>query len=490
MIIKKILIYIIGFILILNTTFFINIQRASANGFVVSGANALKGAVISSMESAGVKFANKEAKERAFDAWNMKAYEKWQKDEAAGKNAALWAHFNGETAKIANSHVNVLPDKPGFGNLLLNSTWFGMAISIGAEVGFAIEDAQAQARYEDGLLTYLSTDVKTFEGISYNDYLNVTVVPQSRQRENGTTIYFKTYLVGPYPIANMVNPYEDTSYATISNFTVKGNHLELTVHTFNDFDDLKRNDRQYQTTVWTEGVLNPIAGGIPYQFKPPAGDRPAIAPNPYVEPLITPKPDIGSVPAIMPSPDPVPVVIPIGDPFGDNPHIKPYTPPGVDPGTDPGKEPGTDPGKDPGTDPGTDPGKDPGTDPGTDPGKDPGKEPGTEPGGGDPKDPDDETPDKDKNKQELENESKKLGQLVTTRFPFSLPWDFVALVKLLYAEPMTPRWEITGTDKIPLNFEINLEFLDPYIGWFRGFVLIGFIAQVIFMHSRFMGGSK
>lgn len=99
-------------------------------------------------------------------------------------------------------------------------------------------------------------------------------------------------------------------------------------------------------------------------------------------------------------------------------------------------------------------------------------------------------PDKDKNKQKLEDESKKLGNLVTTRFPFSLPWDFIAMIKLIYADPMTPKWEVRGTDKIPLNFDINLSFLDPYISWFRGFILIGFVISVIFMHGRFMGGSQ
>lgn len=99
-------------------------------------------------------------------------------------------------------------------------------------------------------------------------------------------------------------------------------------------------------------------------------------------------------------------------------------------------------------------------------------------------------PDKDKNKKKLEDESKKLGNLVTTRFPFSLPWDFIAMIKLIYADPMTPKWEVRGTDKIPLNFDINLSFLDPYISWFRGFILIGFVISVIFMHGRFMGGSQ
>jgi len=114
---------------------------------------------------------------------------------------------------------------------------------------------------------------------------------------------------------------------------------------------------------------------------------------------------------------------------------------------------------------------------------------GTDPKPPDPTDTDD-PPDKDKTKKELEDESKKLGNLVTTRFPFSLPWDFVAMVKLLYAEPMTPKWEVKGTEEIPLNFTINLNFLDPYISWFRGFIMVGFVISVIFMHSRFMGGSK
>jgi len=329
---------------------FLPVYKAEANGFVVSGANALKGAVISSMESTGVKFANKEAKERAFDAWNMKAYEKWKADEAAGKNADLWAHFNGETAKIAKSHVNVLPDKPGFGKLLMDATWFGMAISIGAEVGFAIENAQDQAKLEDGYLDYLSKDLKTFEGISFNNYLNVTYTTTALGQPP-VPEYQRVYFIGKNVIGSVGNPYEDIATLNVTNIQVDGDYLNVTSYPTNWFE-LYDNKPYSRNTVYKRSVplseinFNKIAGGIPYQFRPTPGDRPAIAPNPYVEPLITPKPDIGSVPAIMPSPEPVPVVIPIGDPFGDNPHVEPYKPSGVDadPETNPGKEPGTDPG--------------------------------------------------------------------------------------------------------------------------------------------------
>ncbi|MBC9710036.1 MAG: hypothetical protein H9W80_12560 [Enterococcus sp.] len=96
----------------------------------------------------------------------------------------------------------------------------------------------------------------------------------------------------------------------------------------------------------------------------------------------------------------------------------------------------------------------------------------------------------DKDKDKIKKKSRDWSALLTTRFPFSLPWDFLHLMKFLYAEPMTPHWEIEGTEKIPFNLKIDLKFMEPYAPWFRTFIFLSFVMSVIFLHGRFMGGSK
>lgn len=99
-------------------------------------------------------------------------------------------------------------------------------------------------------------------------------------------------------------------------------------------------------------------------------------------------------------------------------------------------------------------------------------------------------PNTDKDKDKVKDKSRKWSALLTDKFPFSLPWDFLHLMGFLYADPMTPKYEIKGTEKIPLNFTIDLKFFDPYAPWFRSFIFISFVVSVIFMHGRFMGGAK
>lgn len=96
----------------------------------------------------------------------------------------------------------------------------------------------------------------------------------------------------------------------------------------------------------------------------------------------------------------------------------------------------------------------------------------------------------DKDKDKIKKKSRDWSALLTTRFPFSLPWDFLHLMKFLYAEPMTPNWEVKGTEKIPFNLKIDLKFMEPYAPWFRTFIFLSFVMSVIFLHGRFMGGSK
>lgn len=47
-----------------------------------------------------------------------------------------------------------------------------------------------------------------------------------------------------------------------------------------------------------------------------------------------------------------------------------------------------------------------------------------------------------------------LGALLTTRFPFSIPWDFVRIFTLFSADPVAPSWEV---DLLPLDDFENVD---------------------------------
>lgn len=340
--------FLLVFIMLLSGLVY-NPGRASASGWVVSGSNAVKNAVINSMESVGIKFTGREAKEKAYDAWNMKAYEMWKEDEKNGRNAELWQSFIQETERIERAPIEPLPDKTGFGKMLLEATWFGMAISIGASAGFSIEEAQIQNR----AMQYLQNDLIVGEGYSLASNFGLTM----KYREIGGNYKSNVDLYGPdgkvviggyssvlYPDPALTIQITGARYVSNSN----GNFYIFNL---------------YQTARGTSGRLetyfresSPIAvnlldihqaskdtGAYVVEGIPMPEHVPQIRPNPYVEPLIQPQPDISTVPNIVPHPEPVPVIVPV-EPFGDNPYIESYVPPGDNPipDTDPNDKPGTD----------------------------------------------------------------------------------------------------------------------------------------------------
>lgn len=114
----------------------------------------------------------------------------------------------------------------------------------------------------------------------------------------------------------------------------------------------------------------------------------------------------------------------------------------------------------------------------TDPGKDPGTDPGTDPDNGDPDKPD------------PNHWSNKMKGLVTTKFPFSLPWDLYRLLALLNADPVRPDVHINQNFRnMPIKMDVTFEWLDPYMPYFRGFLIIAFCVYLVNATRRLMGGS-
>ncbi|MCX8129395.1 MAG: hypothetical protein N3I35_04760 [Clostridia bacterium] len=88
---------------------------------------------------------------------------------------------------------------------------------------------------------------------------------------------------------------------------------------------------------------------------------------------------------------------------------------------------------------------------------------------------------------------KVAGNLFTTKFPFSLPWDLLRTVKLLLIDsPDPPSWDIKWRDEIlgkDLGFTIDLKKFDGIFKIARAFILVALIVGLIFGTRKLLGGA-
>lgn len=88
-------------------------------------------------------------------------------------------------------------------------------------------------------------------------------------------------------------------------------------------------------------------------------------------------------------------------------------------------------------------------------------------------------------------DAKRWSNLVTTRFPFSLPWDVYHLVSLIAVPAERPN--INLNQKVAgMDFKMNYDFafMESYIGYFRTFVVIAFVLGLILATRRLLGGAS
>lgn len=314
---KKIALCLLSLILVISVTF---MYPTKSHAFGVVGSNALKGAVIGSLERAGIKFENREARERAFDAWNMKAYEKWKADEAAGRNQDLWEAF--ETAKASAQTPTPLDSVPGYGEVLVNSTFFGMAVWIGAEIGLDIQ----QHSLDKTRMKYWADGIKEYEGISYNSSFGIRRGTQYRQDGWYKVDIFwglnsdrLNFLNSPYANDPAID-YQIIAY----------NPLKRQYTYFRQY-------RDWQGKVQSGTNTSSIPAGVSisldkYDYVPKTTDIPTRNIPDILQPVIE-APDVGGILSAMPSIENVPIIIPLDDPFRDNPHNLTYEIPSEDPNT-------------------------------------------------------------------------------------------------------------------------------------------------------------
>lgn len=88
-----------------------------------------------------------------------------------------------------------------------------------------------------------------------------------------------------------------------------------------------------------------------------------------------------------------------------------------------------------------------------------------------------------------------LPQLMTTKFPFSLPFDFKHLLDLLIVPKQRPNLDIaidSDIAGIPLKFNLKYDFtaMDIYMEYFRWFMIIGFGFVLIYATPKLVGGAE
>lgn len=89
----------------------------------------------------------------------------------------------------------------------------------------------------------------------------------------------------------------------------------------------------------------------------------------------------------------------------------------------------------------------------------------------------------------------KFKGLVTTKFPFSLPWDLYAIMSFLNAQPAAPYVKVdkklqVGAVQMPFYFEYDFKWLDSYMLFFRTFLVIGYCFYLINATRRLLGGAQ
>lgn len=339
---KKIALYFFSLVLIINFTFLYPVPT-NALGFV--GNAGLKQVVMGAWETAGIKFSSKKAKERAWDAWNLKAYEKWKADEAAGRNADLWAEFNAIKQTGVPKKHKVTEDGGVPNNLattVLSSNIYGMAILIGAEIGYSIQDAQAYNRIQKYAMTEALSEYRDLQNF------NSAVVTKY---ERVDSYYYPTtdwahywYLFGtdtiiselqskkidPDPALNMqiYKITEGSTYYEISYKTTRSSSYSGKVLTTDSNKRVSKVDVNKYFQSQTPRI---------YESVPKIIEVPRIDPDPELEQLLQPEVDLSQIGTIVPQWVPSEIIVPLDDSVWEG-ELNPRHDPEPIPGTDSGIE--------------------------------------------------------------------------------------------------------------------------------------------------------
>lgn len=85
---------------------------------------------------------------------------------------------------------------------------------------------------------------------------------------------------------------------------------------------------------------------------------------------------------------------------------------------------------------------------------------------------------------------KKLYGVITTRWPFSLPWDIAYLLNIVFADPVPPKWTFTLPENFGSHeFTIDMTQLEGIMPVVRWFITFAFCFGIVLAIRKLYGGS-
>jgi hypothetical protein len=150
-------------VLVLSLSFLNNASASALTPLVqlTDGSTARK-AVLGIMEQSGMKTATRNAKDIATERWRMNAYNQYLEDNATGKNNDLWAQINSIDSTLNNAEITPIPDKPGFGKILVDTSLYLSVFMLSYDVTSSLVDAYQNQQD----LEFLDDEIKKQEGVS------------------------------------------------------------------------------------------------------------------------------------------------------------------------------------------------------------------------------------------------------------------------------------------------------------------------------------
>lgn len=353
-------------------------------------------------EKAGVKYLTKTARKEAVKRWNLEMYQAINDAKAAGTDTTVLENTAKGFANYTDANVIPLPDKPGFGKVMVDATLFLTGADLlvsGANAIYNASQAQTMisvaSEYSDAIKAgQLVTSVYGAQSYYADGYLQFGFVDYADPFGHPTSAIMFDSVVQK----TMMNFADITAYSLVNGvITVSGVWHYNTVGT-KDFTNL------------SFGIPNWITSVPDFRtdsFVPDASTTPEINLTPWAQELANTGQTTQTVP------NQVPVEIPLTSGYPEQ-ITTPWNDPVPDLGTDPVPDPPPDPQPAPGLD--------------------------------------------------FSKIKESLGQF-TGAFPFSIPWDFARLLSVLNVNPETPKFDIKA-DKtvkmlgvsIPVNYDFTIDF--------------------------------
>jgi len=406
-------------------------------------------------EKAGVKLFTKSAREKAVERWNLNVKKQVDSYVASGDvdkaNALIDA--NNQIAKLSNADMIADSNNPAWSKVTLKVGLFLTCADILYDIWNDMKNAQDTQKTLE-VLTDFSQGLASGEyALSYGS-VGFVLYFDDPKYPNGREVEFTVNGVRravSYGMPDITYPYVFYFFIQSGDLYLHKDYYYYTTHSHNVSDTYYGSAKDVSassdasidkfTTIPSGSVgadLLPTNNSVLNQLRAP-GLQNFTVPSTYPSTVDIRVPTTNTDASVYPDTTPVPWndVMP-----------EPVFEPSPDPGTDPGKDPGSDTGKDNGS-------------------------PTTNP----------------------DDTVNKWKQLVTTKFPFSLPFDVYNILSCLVAKPTVPEVHINQTFNFlgyqyPFRVDVKFDMFDKYIGFFRTFILISFALFLISKTRTLMGGGQ